>query len=517
MKRISYILIISCSLLLTGCSDWLDILPKNEQVTDNFWKSKEDVEAVVISGYYNMRQASEELIDWGELRGASVYYFGGTGSQMTKLQNFQLIPADPISDWATIYKVINMANSVIKYAPGVRENDPTYSEGAMYSHLTEAYFMRALMNFYLVRNYKEAPLILEPYVTDKAPFSIAKSNEEEIMAQIKTDILTAINSNAAKEFFVNEEWAGASKGRATIWALYALMAETSLWSENYAESIKYADFLINATAPRRPAFMATPSQWFSIFNPGNSNESIFELNWDGTTYNQTSGSPSNYFTIAANASRQFSETMMARLMAEDEEIAASGNETVRSLFGAYIPVGEDDELAAGCIWKYRGTEVQDKDVMRINSDANWIIYRMADILLIKAESLIWKDESGWQEAVDIINKIRFRSNLNAIEVNLSEMDEESMLDLVLYERDIELAAEGKRWYDLVRFGKSKDYKYKNSFITIITDNNATANDSWIRSVLKNNYAWYLPIYERELEVNTLLTQNPYYGVTTEKN
>jgi hypothetical protein len=205
------------------------------------------------------------------------------------------------------------------------------------------------------------------------------------------------------------------------------------------------------------------------------------------------------------------------LVTEDEEILASGKELVRSLYGAYVPVGETDEYTAGCIWKYRGTEVQDQGVMRINSDANWIIYRMADVMLMKAEALIWKDESGWQEAMDIINKIRVRANLEPMDITLSEMDEESMLNIVLYERDIELAAEGKRWYDLIRFGKSKNYKYKNSFITIITDNNATANDSWIRSVLQNNYAWYLPINERELEVNTLLTQNPYYGVTSEKN
>ena len=241
------------------------------------------------------------------------------------------------------------------------------------------------------------------------------------------------------------------------------------------------------------------------------------MNWDGTTYNQTSGSPSNYFNISANASRQFTETMMMRLMLEDEEIAATGKELVRSRFGAYVPVGETDEFMAGCIWKYNGTEVKDQGVMRINNDANWIIYRMADIILMKAEALIWKDENGWQEAVDLINMIRLRANLEPLDITLSEMDEESMLNLVLHERDIEMDAEGKRWYDLVRFGKSKNFKYKDSFITTITDNNATANDSWIRSVLQNNYAWYLPIFERELEVNTLLIQNPYYGVTSDTN
>ena len=53
MKKLIYIGIMAGSLLLnSSCSDWLDLLPKNEQVTDAYWKSKEDVEAVIASGYY---------------------------------------------------------------------------------------------------------------------------------------------------------------------------------------------------------------------------------------------------------------------------------------------------------------------------------------------------------------------------------------------------------------------------------------------------------------------------------
>ena len=45
MKKLIYIGIMAGSLLLnSSCSDWLDLLPKNEQVTDAYWKSKEDVE-----------------------------------------------------------------------------------------------------------------------------------------------------------------------------------------------------------------------------------------------------------------------------------------------------------------------------------------------------------------------------------------------------------------------------------------------------------------------------------------
>ena len=47
MKKIFTILLLSGSLLMSGCSDWLDILPKDKQSTDMYWESSEDVEAIL--------------------------------------------------------------------------------------------------------------------------------------------------------------------------------------------------------------------------------------------------------------------------------------------------------------------------------------------------------------------------------------------------------------------------------------------------------------------------------------
>ena len=44
-------------------------------------------------------------------------------------------------------------------------------------------------------------------------------------------------------------------------------------------------------------------------------------------------------------------------------------------------------------------------------------------------------------------------------------------------------------------------------------NNSTVSASWIRSVLKNTDAWYLPINQGEIDTNPMLIQNPYYDVT----
>ncbi len=65
----------------------------------------------------------------------------------------------------------------------------------------------------------------------------------------------------------------------------------------------------------------------------------------------------------------------------------------------------------------------------------------------------------------------------------------------------------------LRFGRSQNFKYKDQFINMIIENNSTVSASWIRSVLKNTDAWYLPISQGEIDSNPNLIQNPYYDVT----
>ncbi|MDL2242087.1 RagB/SusD family nutrient uptake outer membrane protein, partial [Bacteroidales bacterium OttesenSCG-928-L03] len=430
MKKIIYILIVACGMSMTSCNDWLDVLPKNEQVTADYWKTKEDVEAVLASGYVYMRQTTPRLIEWGELRGASIYPYASSGAR-AKLHNFQLTGTEDECKWSKFYEVINMANSVLDYAPGVARIDDTYPEAAMKSHLTEAYFMRSLMYFYLVRNFQEVPLILTSYVDDSTPYSMAKSSEATIIAQIKSDIIAALTTEAAKEFFDHDNWNGASKGRATKWALYALMADVCLWSEDYDECIKYANLLIGATSAKRPVFMSIPEQWLTIYNPGNSNESIFEMNWDGSVFGQTTNSPTKYFPMGV-INLLFSPAMGERLLTEDMTEVQVGKESVRGSLGTYANLIESSDGIMYNVWKYVATEIRDIAAIRTTDDANYIIYRMADVMLMKAEALIWKGGlESWQQAVDIINQIRERSNLIPLDLILAEENELSLLNYVL--------------------------------------------------------------------------------------
>ena len=486
-KLLIYIVIAGTTLLTSSCNDWLDVLPKNEQVSPEYWKTKEQVEEVLAQGYHNMRLTVPTLIYWGELRGASI----------------------------------------IKYAPEVKRQDETYHESVMNSNMAEAYFMRAWTYFTLVRNFKEVPLIVEPYMTDEYAVDVPKSSEEAIIAQIKLDIEDALSTGAAKEMYDDEDWTGMSKGRVTVWALYALMADVCLWSEDYDGCVRYADMLINSTSPFRPAFVEDPEQWYSIFFPGNSNGSIFELNFDQSRNQSpdddatasTYPSPSNIYpwTQSTVAALQFSNAMCKRLFDEQTDTWVTSN-TVRGYGNTFI-------LSSGTVIGNSNTEgylpfkfrIGGKDGLsttRSYKDANWILYRMADVLLMKAEALIWKGgEANFAQALELINKIRTRANVTTLSVQTNAVSQENMLGYLLQERDLEFAAEGKRWYDLLRFGRSQNFKYKDQFINMIIENNSTVSASWIRSVLKNTDAWYLPINQGEIDTNPMLIQNPYYDVT----
>ena len=498
---------------LSSCNDWLDVLPNNEQVTDNYWKSKEDVEAVIASGYYYMRQCVPTMIKWGELRGGTIY---SSNTSDSKLQDFNMTPSHSLCDWSNVYKVIGMANSVIMYAPSVEDN--TYYDAIRNSHLAEAYFMRAYCYLLLVKNFRDVPLVLTAYVNDNASFDLAKSTEKEIIAQIKEDVKTALATGAAKGTY-EEDWA--TKGRVTKWALYALMADACLWSEDYDQCVEYCDMILNATDAFRPVFMSNTNDWYTIFYPGNSNESIMELNWDYTT-NQQSNNFSGLFTMSTSSTLKPTTEAVTKMKNETQTLKDKGitedGRMGRMLLATYVP---DNGMVLGwptanqyLIWKYYGTDVQDiTGGARVYQDANFILYRVAEIMLMKAQALTMKGSGSWQEAVNLVNRVRNRAALDDYDVNVSELDELTLLEEILDQKEMEFVAEAKRWYDLLWFGRIGNSKYKTQFIAKVIEGNQTTNQQWILSVLQDQNAWYMPLPQSDIEHNKLLEQNPYYGTT----
>lgn len=500
MIKFNYILLLLLFVFATSsCEDYLTVVPENNQSTDEFWKTKEDVEAVLGAGYYRLRYTQEELMLWGEARGNGVLFTSSSTTNSAaglKLRQFDILASNTLAKWEKLYKVVNLANSVIKYAPTVK--DASFNENVMKSYLSEAYFQRALAYFYLVRIWKDVPFVTLPYVDDSTPYAVAKTSGDEILRSCLVDLNNALAS--AKIKFPETSYTDPynTKGRATKWAIYSLIADINLWLGNYDEAIVACE----AVKTSGQVGLIAGSLWYTNFYPGNSNESIFEIQY---SYDQ-SETNSLFSWFYTNKLYMISPYMQALYEQEPADKRGINNSYLNNLTSTIT-----DNLK---IWKYCG--IQTYDVLKgsannrssSQTDQNWIVYRLADIYLMQAEAYAMKgDEESLKTSTELVNIVRTRAGLMALPGTTVKLD---MIKSILYERQREFLCEGKNWFDLVRIGKRADSGFKEFFIEQVLQVASASSTPIIRSILQDENAWYLPIHTDELAYNKLLVQNPYY-------
>jgi hypothetical protein len=125
---------------------------------------------------------------------------------------------------------------------------------------------------------------------------------------------------------------------------------------------------------------------------------------------------------------------------------------------------------------------------------------------MKAEAL--SQLGRFPEALAIYNEIRLQRGMPPKDITASVTAFE---DAILDERALELAFEGKRWFDLLRMGRRNNYSRKSKLIEKIVTNAPSTQKRILQTKLTNPLSWYLPIWEKELERNKNLVQNPYYN------
>ena len=469
-----------------SCNNWLESLPPNGLIREEFWKSKEDVEAVLMAAYELFASMDRTLFLQGELRGDLLFGGSNQPSRERSIAENNIYPDNNYCDWTPYYKIINHCNEVIKNAPLVQEIDNTFTDFRKQSLMAEAYFIRGLAYFYLVRIYNEVPLVLEPSETDNSDFYIPKSTESEVLNKVVIDLKQYREFAPSGGFSTIIE----NKGRASKPAFDALLADIALWRFEYDKVLEHVEKIENSGEIE----LMKGGEWFQIFNPGNSIEGIFEFQFDGNL-NQRNGT----FGLTQRFSNQYFPSQKATEMFGKE----NANELVRGENASIAKIGEDDFI----IWKYVG-QFPDGQSFRSGNDqysCNWIVYRYADVLLMKAEAL--SQTGRYAEALAILNKTRERANLQPKNIVFNAAAFE---DAIMEERALEFAYEGKRWFDLLRLGRRNNFSRKNKLIEVIISN-VPSNQKRILAVkLTNPLGWYLPIYESEIERNKNLNQNQYY-------
>lgn len=144
-------------------------------------------------------------------------------------------------------------------------------------------------------------------------------------------------------------------------------------------------------------------------------------------------------------------------------------------------------------------------------DANWVIYRKSDVLLMKAEALTQistaAEKQNMYDAFKLVKAVNDRSKI-VVKDSLTQVNDLTLLqDLVLNERRRELAYEGKRWYDLVRVALRANSTQP---ILFIADKLGGGAGQALRKKMQTINTLFFPIASSELNVNPLLVQNPAY-------
>ncbi|MFZ5941638.1 MAG: RagB/SusD family nutrient uptake outer membrane protein [Bacteroidota bacterium] len=474
-----------------SCNDWMELLPPQGLTREEFWQTKEDVRAVVMGAYETFASMDERLFQLGEMRADMIKYDVNLGSSEKRVMEGNIYPDNYLCDWATFYKVINYCNEVIKNAPLVQDIDDTFTDYQMQGFLSEAYFLRSLAYFYLVRIYKDVPYITEPTESDDADVYPVKTDGDEILQNVLTDLEDYRKYATVDGYQTLAE----NKGRATKAAIDALMADIALWQFDYNAVLTYV-----ARIEANPDYeIMTPGTWFEIFYPGNSLESIFEFQ-----FNDALNQANSLYGLTQRYAYNYDPSQTALELFAKEYAKESTLETVRGEGASIKKYAENDYI----IWKYVG-RASDNLTTRTGTEqnsANWIVYRLSDVMLMKAEALAMLER--YPEALAIMNGLRSERSMAPLTIANNPNDYE---DKILEERARELAFEGKRWFDLLRMGRRNDYARKTKLIDIIITNVPSTQKRILATKLTNSLGWYMPIYKSEIERNKNLVQNPYYN------
>lgn len=587
MKK--YLSIILGALLMGSCMD-MELLPNDKTVDEDFWQSKSDV-ALMVNGAYKQFASSnvqQRLIVWGGFRSdelllnTGVPATDGTYIALNQIQEVNIETTNIFSDWSSLYTVINYCNIVMSKAAAVMDIDPSYTEGDYLTDRSQMLALRALCYYYLVRTFRDVPYTTTAYMTSSQPMVINQLPPTEVLEYCIADLQEA-EKNA-----LSSQMSGWKRvGWITKDAIQSILADIYLWrgsvlhnDADYQACIDYCDKVIASKKSQQEVTDGTVLKldypltlggraFADLYVTQNSEESIFEVQYNTNTVSSNEAIAKMYYEYKKDGKSPY---LQASLNFGSIKNSSAGNATDAIYINQYdarywnncIGVGSGTATSFD-IYKYTntginyngGTPPTKGNTNRPNRtfdryDQNFIIYRLADIMLMKAEALVAKvnnqsattsdgttegdnnvsvtNTEALTEALELVNQVYKRSldetQWSASLYNSSyAQDGAKMEGLVLQERLRELCFEGKRWYDLLRY----NYRHQDTpcnYATMLVDQGSYMknyqdfldivgrkydNGSARTNKMKEEPRLYLPVPHSDiLTCKPWLRQNPMY-------
>ena len=488
-NKIKYLYLIVLSSCFLACSDLLEEVPVSQPLAENSFETEANAIAAIVGVYSSLHLEgvygkSQSLFSTDEHNAGSKVPLSGLNLFTFTADNIEVI----LPIWRDHYKGINRANLAISKIPSI-DMDVAKRNNLV----AEAKFIRALLYFNLIRYFGDVPY-RDIETTSFNDLNITRTPVATIYENIIEDLEYGVDHLKVKTAFL--------AGHATQDAAKTLLASVYLTRGSMARrdntGNSLPDFALAASYSKEVLdsnrYQLCPyfPDAFIVENKNNA-EIVFDVQFKspglgvGNTIGINMGIPSDASgvdnlisggsqgAIRANPYHQYyyEKADSVRLQWTDARIK------IVSATGKFTRLSAVDKEPVAAA-KFRRYPVRSPNFVLQTSDydINWPIFRYAEVLLIYAEAL--NETSGpTQPAIDALNQLRSRArNVNGQGVhadvlprNLTLQKSIGLADLTLsnplvssqaafrdyifYERSRELSAEGKRWFDLVRWGSLK--------------------------------------------------------------
>ncbi|MBD1384645.1 RagB/SusD family nutrient uptake outer membrane protein [Mucilaginibacter rigui] len=447
MKKYIYFTLFTIALGFVSCKkDFLSLAPTDSQNSANFFKTPQQFQQA-ITGCYQPLQSLYNGSFWvmAEMRSDNTSYeydpYDRSGNLKEDMDEFRELNNNdyPAVFLTGSYQIIGRCNVILDRLPAAK------LDVAVADTITgQASFLRAFNYFNLVRLFGSVPLVLHEVQSFDEAYRIGvKAPVSDVYNSIIADAKDAIAKLPVTYA------SPADKGRVTKGAAETMLAEVYMTQKKFDLAIP---LLRDVIASNAYGLNDDYADNFNI-NTKNSKESIFEIqyiegpNGLGSDFVDTF-IPWDYYSDditghelnngAVNGWNIPTQDLVTAYEPGDKRRDASLTDFVSDEYGIDLPF----------IKKY-----QSKGAVQGITANNFPVYRYSDVYLMLAECLNEQGYAGGGDAFLYLNKVRFRAGLDdktAVDVP----NQEAFRVAIAHERQVELAFENHRWFDLLRTGKA---------------------------------------------------------------
>lgn len=433
-----------------------------------------------VNGMYNdllsYRVYGRNLPVRGELMSDNGFLATSNSGRYTNWNKYQVISTDSYAEemWLYCYAAIKDANNII---------NSTIATDANVNQLKgEAYAVRALMHFELVKNFAKPyaagvdsagiPIVLS-YSQSAKP---ARNKLGQVYTQIVSDLIKADSLMTYKigntMTFLTGTTRQINTSEVSKYSVYALLARVYQYMGDWTNAKTYALKVVSSGTYSLAASTAYADYWATLTTRTDGVETIFEIAADDNANNSTNSLSSIYLTSALGGS--YGDILCVPALYSLYSTA----DARRALFTAATRSGQNN------------TTYFSKKYPGVNADIK--VIRYSDVLLILAEA--YYNASDFTNANLYLNTVAQKREPTLTAYNHTGTQ---VLEDILNERRKELAFEGNRLYDL--------YRLQRTFTKVVDE--LTADNITVTPATTN---MILPVPKAETDVNTNITQNPGY-------